>query len=94
MPEQTESPDALLLRQFLHWVAEGGRSYAAVMEGWHSSCPRLSIWEDALGAGLVRIESRGAPDMAHAVVTLTPAGRAMLEAADQAARANRLRTAR
>jgi hypothetical protein len=88
MPEQTESPDALLLRQFLHWVGEGGRTYGAAMEGWRSSCPRLSIWEDALGGGLIRIESRGALDMAHAAVLLTPAGRAVLD------QSSRLRTAR
>ena len=88
MPEPTESPAALLLRQFLHWVGEGDRSYAAAMEGWRSSCPRLSTWEDALGAGLVRIESRGAPDMAHAAVVLTPEGGALLD------QNSRLRSAR
>lgn len=90
MPDPIESPDALLLRQFLHWVAEGDRSYAAAMEGWRSSCPRLSIWEDALAGGLVRVEGRGARDMAHAAVVLTPAGRAML---DQSG-GSRLRAAR
>jgi hypothetical protein len=79
MPAPSEAPDALLLRQFLRWVEEGGHSYAAAMEGWRSSCPRLSIWEDALGEGLVRIESRGARDMAHAAVVLTAAGRALLD---------------
>ena len=88
MPEPTESPATLLLWQFLHWVGEGGRSYAAAMEGWRSSCPRLSIWEDALAGGLVRIEGRGARDMAHAAVVLTPAGRALLD------QSSRLRAAR
>jgi len=88
MLEQTDSPDTLLLHQFLHWVEEGGRTYAAAMEGWRSSCPRLSIWEDALGNGLIRIESRGARDMAHAAVVLTPAGRVLLD------QSSRLRTAR
>jgi hypothetical protein len=27
------------------------------MEVWRTSCPRLSIWEDALGDGLVRVRA-------------------------------------
>jgi len=34
--------------QFLGWLAEQPRSYREVMERWRSSCPRLTIWEDAL----------------------------------------------
>ncbi len=49
MPE----PSPLTL-QFLDWVAGGRRSRADLMATWQSSCPRLSIWEDALIAGLVR----------------------------------------
>jgi hypothetical protein len=65
----------LLLRQFLAWIGEGGRSYSETMEAWRSSCPRLSVWEDALEAGLVRVD-RGTSRPAE--VTLTPAGAAML----------------
>jgi len=43
------------------------------MDAWQSSCPRLSIWEDALADGLVRFE--------HGIVVLTDAGRAMLDGA-------------
>lgn len=49
MPE----PSPLTL-QFLDWVASGRRSRADLMATWQSSCPRLSIWEDALLAGLAR----------------------------------------
>jgi hypothetical protein len=65
-----------LTRQFLAWLAEGERSYAEVMEAWRTSCPRLSIWEDATLAGLVQREQ--GPDGTTRVV-LTPRGRAMLE---------------
>jgi hypothetical protein len=27
------------------------------MEAWKSSCPRLTVWEDTLSDGLVRIQS-------------------------------------
>jgi hypothetical protein len=60
-------PTALTL-QFLEWVAEAPRSHADVMETWRSSCPRLSIWEDALLEGLVRY------DGARRRVELTPRG--------------------
>lgn len=50
-----QAADALTL-QFLEWVAGGRRSHADLMETWRSSCPRLSIWEDALLAGLVRYD--------------------------------------
>lgn len=65
-----DAADALTL-QMLAWIAERPRGYAEVMEAWRTSCPRLSIWEDATLAGLV---TRG-PD--H--VTLTARGRAMIE---------------
>ncbi|MBL8689089.1 MAG: hypothetical protein JNL04_08315 [Rhodospirillaceae bacterium] len=63
---------AALTLQFLDWVADGRRSYADVMETWRSSCPRLSIWEDALLAGLVHY------DPASRTVELTDQGLAAL----------------
>ncbi|MGE5176988.1 MAG: hypothetical protein ACM3JJ_11505 [Hyphomicrobiales bacterium] len=65
--------------QFLEWVASGRRTYADAMEAWRSSCPRLTIWEDALTDGLVRTERDGSSG--EAVVTLTRAGRARLDGA-------------
>ncbi|MGH3038697.1 MAG: hypothetical protein ACRDLZ_04715 [Gaiellaceae bacterium] len=32
------------------------RSYPETIEVWQSSCPRLTVWEDALSDGLVRVE--------------------------------------
>lgn len=66
-----DATNALTL-QFLDWVAAGRRSHADLMETWRSSCPRLSIWEDALLAGLVRY------DPATRVLELTPEGSARL----------------
>lgn len=65
----------LLMGQFLDWIAGGQRTHADVMATWQSSCPRLSIWEDAMIEGLVRF----AGDADRSVV-LTERGRAVLDA--------------
>ena len=44
--------DALIL-QLLEWIAARPRSYAEVIDVWRTSCPRLTIWEDACGNGLI-----------------------------------------
>lgn len=70
-----EANRALVL-DLVEWVAVAPRDYAEVMEAWRTSCPRLTIWEDAVDAGYVARQSRaGAPP----VVTVTPLGRALLE---------------
>lgn len=56
--------------QLLAWLAERPRSYAETIETWKTSCPRLSVWEDAVSDSLVRVE-RGS-------VLLTEAGRELL----------------
>lgn len=68
-----------LTREFLAWVASSPRSYAEAMEAWRTSCPRFTIWEDALGDGLVRTESGGGKTLSETQVVLTPRGRAMLD---------------
>ncbi|HUI16973.1 MAG TPA: hypothetical protein VL244_04860 [Alphaproteobacteria bacterium] len=71
--------DALtsLTLDFLAWLAETPRSYGEVMEAWRTSCPRLTVWEDAVDGGLVcRRQSAGdAP-----LVELTARGREVLAA--------------
>ena len=54
----------------LEWLDKEPRSYAETLDAWKTSCPRLSIWEDALADGLIRI--------AAGRVQLTPAGRALV----------------
>jgi hypothetical protein len=56
----------------LEWIAVQPRDYAEVMETWRTSCPRLSIWEDASIEGLV------ARDPYTGKVVLTEAGRSLL----------------
>jgi hypothetical protein len=48
----TETPDALVL-DLVEWIARGPRPYSEVIETWRSSCPRLTIWEDAVDRGYV-----------------------------------------
>ena len=57
--------------QLLAWIAERPRTYADPLEAWRTSCPRLSIWEDAVADGLVRVD--------HGRVELTAAGAELLE---------------
>ena len=75
-----------LTEQFLAWVANAPRTYADAMEAWRTSCPRLTIWEDALRDGLVAIERAGNGSMREAGVALTAKGRALLDGPDRASR--------
>ncbi len=47
--------NAALIADLLEWVSPDARPYAEVMEAWRTSCPRLTIWEDAVDAELVRL---------------------------------------
>jgi hypothetical protein len=67
---------AALTLQLLAFVSERERTYGETMEAWRSTCPRLSIWEDVIRDGLVRIESRGA--MSASRVVLTERGKSRL----------------
>jgi hypothetical protein len=46
------------------------------MEAWQTSCPRHTIWEDALIDGLIQVKSNGLRHESE--VTLTPRGKAIL----------------
>lgn len=64
-----------LTLDFLRWLDSEPRDYADVMDAWRTSCPRLTVWEDALDAGLItRSHTQGGPLR----VSLTPAGRKLL----------------
>ena len=45
--------DALVL-DFVEWIAASPRRYCDVMDAWKTSCPRLTIFEDAIDQGLVQ----------------------------------------
>lgn len=69
----------LLTVQFLKWVDEQPRSYHDAMDRWRTSCPRLSIWEDAVIDGLVKLDNGDGKSRDEAAVTLTRRGRALLD---------------
>jgi CTP-dependent riboflavin kinase len=48
----TEPSDPLVL-DLVEWIAREPRLYADVIETWRTSCPRLTIWEDAVDRGYV-----------------------------------------
>lgn len=61
--------------ELLAWVESHRATYAETMAAWTSHCPRLTIWEDALIDGLVRVERTAAGESR---VGLTDRGRAAL----------------
>jgi hypothetical protein len=71
-----DAPDALVL-DLVEWVAAAPRPYAEVIDVWRTSCPRLTVWEDALERGLVE---RTASDADGVFVVATTRGRALLQA--------------
>jgi hypothetical protein len=73
-------PVSLLMLEFLSWVANRPRTYAEAMEAWRSTCPRHTVWEDALIDGLIRVESKD--PLQECDVTLTPRGRIILSQKD------------
>ena len=49
MPETLDP----LMRHLVEWVDKQPRRYADVMEAWRTSCPKLTVWEDASDIGFV-----------------------------------------
>jgi hypothetical protein len=48
----TGTTDALVL-DLVEWIGREPRLYSEVIETWRTSCPRLTIWEDAVDCGYV-----------------------------------------
>jgi hypothetical protein len=42
-----------LIADFIAWLAAEPRTYSEALEAWRTSCPRLTVWEDARERGLV-----------------------------------------
>lgn len=45
-----------LLLDLVEWVAAQPRLYRETMDAWRTSCPRLTIWEDAVAGGFVKCD--------------------------------------
>jgi hypothetical protein len=70
----TEFADPLVL-DFVEWIAREPRLYAEVVGTWKTSCPRLTIWEDAADRGYVARETVAGLGL---VVTVTENGEKLL----------------
>jgi hypothetical protein len=66
----SDSVDHLIL-DLLEWIGDEPRPYGEVLEAWHTSCPRLPVWEDATGRGFI---ARASAPGSGALVFVTPAG--------------------
>jgi hypothetical protein len=66
---RTMSP---LTLELLLWISRRPRTYPEAIEVWRTNCPRHSIWEDALGDGLIQVR--------RSEVSLTALGRRALGA--------------
>lgn len=65
--------EALVL-DLVEWLAPAPRPYAEVLEAWRTSCPRLTVWEDALDGGYLRRDAGPGGTM----VAITPLGQKFL----------------
>ena len=80
MPTPVTEPVRSLTLQLLEWIADRPRSYTEVLDAWRTTCPRLSIWEDACSDGLIDCE----PGASH-IVALSHKGQSLLDAHRQRA---------
>jgi hypothetical protein len=71
-----ETADSLVL-DLVEWIAREPRVYSEAIATWRTSCPRLTIWEDALDHGYV---ARQTVAGAGLMVTVTEAGENFLRA--------------
>lgn len=79
----SEIVDPLIL-DLVEWVSKAPRPYADVMDAWRTSCPRLTVWEDAVDRGyLVREREDGR----SILVKVTPLGWQFLQDNGRAAAA-------
>lgn len=68
----TEPTRALTL-QLLEWISDHPRTYAEVLDAWRTTCPQLSIWEDACIDGLIDCEP------SSQIVSVSPKGKEILQ---------------
>ena len=64
-----------LIHDLLEWLSTRERSYDEVMDAWRTSCPRLSVWEDANDRGFVTVNEMNG----RSIVTVSSVGFAFLQ---------------
>jgi len=71
----TDTVVEALILDLLEWLTTGERDYEEVMNAWRTSCPRLTVWEDANDRRLVAKENvKG-----RVVIRATSSGLALLD---------------
>jgi hypothetical protein len=78
MPDAPES----LVFDLVEWVAKEPRAYSEMLDAWRTSCPRLTVWEDAIERGLVMRK----PTDGRTIVVVTEVGRRFLNRHQHAAK--------
>lgn len=66
--------DSLVL-DLLEWIGPGARPYGEVIEAWRTSCPRLPVWEEAVGRGFIAGREGSGNGLS---ISVSPAGQAHL----------------
>ena len=66
-----------LILDLLEWIDARPRRYVDVMDAWRTSCPGLTIWEDAVDAEYVQIKSGAG---IRKMVVISDRGKALLNA--------------
>jgi hypothetical protein len=69
----TEATDPLVL-DLVEWIGREPRLYSEVIETWRTSCPRLTVWEDAVDRGYVTRQ----PEAGSVRVAITERGTRLL----------------
>jgi hypothetical protein len=64
-----------LILDLLEWIGSQPKPYSEVMEAWRTSCPRLTVWEDANDRGFVECHY---PESGGPIVRRTPLGEEFL----------------
>ncbi len=67
-----------LIHDLVLWCDRSPRTYAEVLEAWRTSCPRLTVWEDAIERGLLETRPSGS-DVRGLMVVVTDRGRTWLK---------------
>jgi hypothetical protein len=65
-----------LVMDLVEFVAVHPRPYDEVIDAWRTSCPRLTVWEDAIDRGLI---TRGRGQDKTLMVRATNAGLRFLQ---------------
>ena len=64
-----------LILDLLEWIGRKPRSYADVIDAWRTSCPRLTVWEDAMDRGFTAREHKPGREV---MIVLTKSGKEFL----------------